>query len=156
VAAAYAAVRGAEPATVAQPATADLRALADEIVHVAIAVDAGRLTYAAVRDFDGCTTDVVTATRADELVARLHAGGCGREHVALEEVPAIAHPRPAPSLAKGTPGGERRTPVWRKPWLWVGVVGAVGVGVVLAASLWPRAPSYTATADFHSFALGAR
>jgi hypothetical protein len=155
VAAAFAAVAAEAPAEVA-PAPPGMRDLADEIVEVAIALDAGRLTYAAVRDFDGCATDVVTATRADELVARLHASGCARGgRAVLAELPVIAHPRPAPSLGKGL-AGERPVPVWRKPWLWVGVVGALGVGVVLAASLWPRDASYTATADFHSFALGAQ
>jgi len=78
------------------------------------------------------------------------------------EAPAIAHPRPAPApaiaAAKAAPagGGERRGSVWRRPWLGVGVVGALGVGVVLAASLWPRDATYSAVADFHSFALGAR
>jgi hypothetical protein len=132
-----------------------VRDLADEVLDVVIALDAGQLTYAAARDFDRCRTAPIVSTRAEDLVARLHAAGCGKDEP-LEELAVIAHPRPAPSLAKGPAGGERRTPVWRKPWLWVGVVGAVGVGVVLAASLWPRDPSYTATADFHSFALGAR
>ena len=130
--------------------------LADEVVEVVIAVDGGQLTYAAAREFDRCRTDPILSTRAEELVNRLHAAGCGR-YVPLEELPAIAHPRPAPSLTKAVPGGgERRPSVWRKPWLWVGVVGALGVGVVLAASLWPRDASYSAVAPFHSFALEAR
>ena len=55
--------------------------------------------------------------------------------------------------AAGVGGGAG---LWRKPWLWVGVVGAVGVGVVLAASLWPREPATRRSLDFHQFALGAR
>lgn len=125
----------------------------DEIVDAAIAIDAGVLTYAATRRADGCATEAITATRADELVRRLEAAPC-RSGAApsVLALPAIAHPRPVPSLAKTMPGGERRVSAWRRPWLWVGVVGALGVGVVLAASLWPREPSYSATANFGSFA----
>jgi hypothetical protein len=160
VATAFAAVRAEPTAETAAPAhsLADLDA---EIVRVAVAVDAGRLTYAAVRQGDGCETQPIVSTRADELVARLHAATCERGHkTTLAAVDVIAHPRASPSLTgsrgKAAASGERRTPVWRRPWLWVGVVGAVGVGVVLAASLWPRDAGYTATADFHSFALGGR
>jgi hypothetical protein len=157
VARAYAAVQPEAPLMSPEVQIARQRALdfADEAIEVVIAIDAGQLTYAATRHFDGCQTYPMMSTSATDLVTRLHAAGCGRgEPVPLETLPAIAHPRPLPPVT--APGGERRTPVWRKPWLWVGVVGAVGVGVVLAASLWPRDPSYTATADFHSFALGAR
>jgi len=130
----------------------------DATIEVAIAIDGGQLLYAATRREAGCMTDVVTARAADELVQKLSGAPCrGGAEVRVAEAPAIAHPRPAPLLTtKVAPGGERRPSVWRKPWLWVGVVGAVAVGVVLGASLWPRDPSYSATADFHSFALGQR
>ncbi len=131
----------------------------DVVVDVAIAIDAGQLVYAATRREAGCMTDVVSAARADELVRRLEVVPCrGGAEVSVANAPVIAHPRAAPSLVKAMPGGggERRVAVWRKPWLWVGVVGALGVGVVLAASLWPRDATYSAVADFHSFALGQR
>lgn len=153
VARAFAAVRPEAPAEAVE-APRGLLDLADEVVDVLIAVDAGQLTYAAARDFDRCRTDPVVATSAVELVARLHAAGCGRA-VPLAELPVIAHPRPVPSLATATRAAERPH-WWKKPWLWVGVVGAVGVGVVLAVSLWPRDASYSAVADFHSFALGQK
>lgn len=157
VAQAFAAARAGErPAAAAPAATGDPFALGvDDVIDAAIAIDGGRLTYAAARREPTCATEVVTATRAEEIVRRLHEAPCRAGAApSVREAPVIAHPRPAPSLAGRVPGGERRPPVWRKPWLWVGVVGALGVGVVLAASLWPRDASYSATADYHSFALG--
>jgi len=132
----------------------------DELVVAAIALDAGALTYAATLRRASCATDVLTATRAAELARRLseapcHAGAPAADVLAAE---AIAHPRPAPAIVVGraTSSTAERARWWRKPWPWVGVVGALGVGVVLAVSLWPRDASYSAVADFHSFALGAR
>lgn len=131
----------------------------DDVVDAAIAVDAGVLTYAATRARPGCSTDVVTSTRPDELLRRLDEATCrpGATSNPLD-APAIAHPRPAPSLTKMTPPPPppRRTRVWEKPLLWVGVVGALGVGVVLAVNLWPRDASYTLSTDFHQFSLRSR
>ena len=147
-----------------RPAARDIATLQrtlglDAVLVAAIALDGGVLTYAATLRRPGCGSDLVTATRVDELMRRLDAAPCRADApLAVLEAPAIAHPRPAPSLARGEVDGgrERRAPVWRKPWLWVGVVGALGVGVVLAASLWPRDATYSATVDFHQFAVSAR
>jgi hypothetical protein len=129
----------------------------DDVVEVAIAIDAGVLTYAATRARAGCATDVLVATRPDELVRRLDEATCKPGSASdPSTAPAIAHPRPAPSLTKTEPMMPRRTRVWDKPLLWVGVVGAVGVGVVLAVNLWPRDASYSIGADFHQFALSPR
>jgi hypothetical protein len=135
-------------------------------IEAAIAVDRGQLVYAATRREASCMTDVATGARADELVRRLDSLPCraGAE-VSVEQAPEIAHPRPAPLATAQKPTAspryarapvERRPAVWRKPWLWVGVVGALGVGVVLAASLWPREPTWSLSAGYGSFALGAR
>jgi tetratricopeptide (TPR) repeat protein len=132
----------------------------DEVIVVAIALDGGVLTYAATRRPGGCGTETLTSTRADELVKRLAAQSClAEEKIAVLEAPVIAHPRPSPSVANGGGGAtvrDRRTPLWKRPWLWVGVVGALGLGVVLAVNLWPRDATYSAALDFHQFALGAR
>jgi len=160
VARAFAAARAGERPAAPSLAEASLPASErlglDAVIEAAIAIDAGVLTFAARRRGRDCATDVVTATRADALARRLDEAPCraGAPAIAVAEAPVIAHPRAAPSLAKTAP--ERRARVWQKPWLWVGVVGALGVGVVLAASLWPRDASYSAVADFHSFALGGR
>ena len=132
---------------------------AERVVVAAIAVDAGVLTYAATRREAGCGTAMVTATRADELLRRLDGEACRPEaSLAVLEADAIAHPRAAPAGRVGA-GGERwhggRLRLWQRPWLWIGVVGAVGVGVVLAVSLWPRDATFSATADFHQFSLTA-
>lgn len=132
----------------------------DEVLVVAIASDAGVLTYAATRRPAGCGTETVTSVRAGELVKRLGEATClAEERVAVLEAPAIAHPRPLPSLVKGGgggAGGERRARLWQKPWLWVGVVGALGLGVVLAVNLWPRDATYSANVEYGQFALGRR
>jgi hypothetical protein len=129
----------------------------DEVIVAAIAIDAGVLTYAATRRTAGCGTETITATRSDELVKRLAESSClAEEKIAVLEAPAIAHPRPAPSLVARRAKSEGRTSLVRKPWLWIGVVGALGLGVVLAVNLWPRDATYSATLDFHQFALGQR
>ncbi|MDB4966558.1 MAG: hypothetical protein JWN44_2247 [Myxococcales bacterium] len=131
---------------------------ADAIVVAAISVDAGALTWAATKRQAGCGSDTVTETRADELVRRLDASGCrAQAPIAIFEAPAIAQPRPA--AAGRSAGGrrdrpERATRLWERPWIWVGVVGALGVGVVLAVNLWPRDATYTGTVDYHQFSLG--
>jgi hypothetical protein len=129
----------------------------DDVVEAAIAIDGGALTYAATRHRDGCATDVVTATKPEQLLRRLDEATC-RPGAASDPAtaPAIAHPRPAPSLTKTEPAMPRRTRIWEKPLLWVGVVGALGVGVVLAVNLWPRDASYSLSTDFHQFALRSR
>jgi hypothetical protein len=128
---------------------------ADRIVVAAISLDGGMLTYAATERQDGCGSETITATRPEELLRRLDEAACRREApVAVLEAPAIAHPRPTVAGAKGgeRPAGKPR--LWQRPWLWVGVVGAVGAGVVLAVSLWPRDASYSAQLDYHQFNLG--
>jgi hypothetical protein len=133
----------------------------DVVIEAAISIDHGVLTYAASRRETSCMTDVVVDTRAEQLLRRLDAIPCraGAE-VYVEDAPVIAHPEPVASGVKSgrakTAPNDRRVPLWRKPWLWVGVVGAVGVGVVLAVSLWPRDASYSTVVDFHQFGLGAR
>jgi hypothetical protein len=161
VARAFAAAPVAEAAPATEHAPADevtrvQRGLgADDVIVAAIAIDAGALTWAATRRGRECGTATLTSTRPDELVRRLHEAPCrANEPVAVLEATAIAHPRPAPATEPR--GRERRERPWQKPWLWVGVVGVVAVGVVLAVSLWPRDASYSAVADFHSFALGQR
>jgi hypothetical protein len=113
------------------------------------------LTYAATQRKDGCGSETITATRPEELLRRLDEEACRREApIAVLEAPAIAHPRPAAAVVKR---GERplgKTPVWQRPWLWLGVVGVVGAGVVLAVSLWPRDASYSAHLDYDQFNLG--
>ncbi|HEY2748628.1 MAG TPA: hypothetical protein VGL86_28600 [Polyangia bacterium] len=159
VAAVFASVQAAEPSAEPVPMPEGVGRLDAEIVDVAIAVDAGRLTYAGARRDNGCATALVVSTRADELVTRLHSATCDQgTDVIVAEAPVILHPRPAPAIARsgGAAVGERRVAVWRRPWLWVGVVGAIGVGVVLGVSLWPREATYSAGVDFHQFALGAR
>jgi hypothetical protein len=129
----------------------------DDVIAVALAVDAGVLTYAGVLKSDGCQTDVVVAMTTEEVVRRMHEATCKPGQVSYPETaPAIAHPRPAPSLTKAGPTVPRRTRVWEKPLLWVGVVGALGVGVVLAVNLWPRDASYSLSTDFHQFSLRLR
>jgi hypothetical protein len=130
----------------------------EEAVVVAVAIDRGVLTYAATRVDDGCATPTVISTRAEDLVRKVHEAPCReREPVTVYEVPEIAHPRPAPTLAKGGKlPSDHRTSMLRRPWLWVGVVGAIGVGVVLGVTLWPRQASYSAGLDYHAFAIGAR
>ena len=159
VARAYAAAPVADRGTLAGRQHEDKMAerLDVDVVQAAIAIDAGALTYAATRQRAGCATDVVTATRADDLLRRLDEATC-KPGAASDPAtaPAIAHPRPAPSLTKREARLPRRTRVWEKPLLWIGVVGAVGVGVVLAASLWPRDASYGLGGDFHSFAMVPR
>ncbi len=143
----------------ASPVEAALRTLgADEVVQAAIAIDAGALTYAAALHRQGCATAVIASTRADELSRRLREEQCRPGAlVPLDETPVIAHPRPVPVVGKrGQQIEERRVPVWRRPWLWVGVVGAIGVGVVLGVSLWPREATYSTTIDYHQFSLGVR
>jgi hypothetical protein len=129
----------------------------DAFVDAAIGVDAGVLTYAATRRRADCATDVLVSSRPEELVPRLHEATC-KPGTASDPLtaPAIAHPRPAPSLTKAGPTVPRRTRVWEKPLLWVGVVGALGVGVVLAVNLWPRDASYSLSTDFHQFSLRLR
>lgn len=134
----------------------------DEVVVASAAIDAGALALAASKRQAGCGTETVTAGRADELVQKLGAAECrGGQPVGVFDAPAIASPRPAaPSTAAAATavagGGPARPRLWQRPWLWVTVVGTVAVGVVLGATLWPRAPSYSGTVDFHQFALGAR
>ena len=127
----------------------------DEVIVAAVALDLGTLTYAATRRGAGCGTETLTSTRAGELVERLSVATCvAGEGLTLLEAPAIAHPRLAPSsVTNGSGTVERHPRAWRKPWLWVGVVGAVGLGVVLAVNLWPRDATYAATLDFHQFAV---
>lgn len=133
----------------------------DEVIVVAIAIDGGSLTYAAARMESGCGTPTVTAMSAADLVRKVHDAPCRESQaITVYEVPEIAHPRPAPAIAAMGGGAkrpiDRRVPVWRKPLLWVGVVGAVGVGVVLGVTLWPRQATYSAGLGFNQFALGVR
>ena len=129
----------------------------DEVIVAAIAIDAGVLTYAATRRSAGCGTQTIVSMKPDELVKRLAGEPClAEEKIAVLDAPAIAHPRPAPSLVARGATREGRTSLVRKPWLWIGVVGALGLGVVLAVNLWPRDATYSATLDFHQFALGQR
>lgn len=165
VAKAYAAVaaggRDADaPAAVAATTPAEIitRLGLDELVRVAIAIDAGALTYAAARLGEGCASDVVVATSAEELVRRLGAATCRSGAVAnVEAAEPIARPRAAIAGKGGARGRiDHGTPLWRKPWVWAGVVGAIGVGVVLGVTLWPRQASYSAGLDYHAFALEPR
>jgi hypothetical protein len=133
----------------------------DEVVVAAIAIDGGSLTYAAARMESGCGTPTVISTSAQDLVRKVHEAPCRESQaITVYEVPEIVHPRPAPAIATKSGAAarpiDRRVPVWRKPLLWVGVVGAVGVGVVLGVTLWPRQATYSAGLDFHQFALGVR
>jgi hypothetical protein len=155
---------GAPPPLVLDvPSVAGVEALRDtlgidEVIVAAIAIDAGTLSYAATRRPAGCGTETIVSTKPDELVKRLGESTClAEERIAVLEAPPIAHPRMSPSLASGGASArDGRTPVWKKPWLWIGVVGALGVGVVLAVNLWPRDATYSAALDFHQFALGQR
>jgi hypothetical protein len=143
------------PKTVEHPSDADdvetqMRTLGlDEILVAAIAFDGDVIHYAATRRAPGCGTDTLTGTRADELVRRLHEARC-RPGVPLAITPPEIAPRRAAVAV------ERRARVWQRPWFWVTLVGAVGVGVVVAVNVWPRDPSYSTTLDFHQFALGRR
>lgn len=121
----------------------------DEIVVAAIALDGGAIRYAATRRARGCGSATVEGTRADELVRRLKEAPCRAGAPLVVAAPTVTA-RPSPERA------ERRARLWRRPWFWVTLVGAVGVGVVVAVNLWPRDPSYSATLDFHQFALGRR
>lgn len=126
-----------------------MRTLAiDEFVVAAVALDGETIHYAAARRAHDCSTEAIEGTRADEIVRRLHEAACKPGANVEVKAPVIA---PRPTIVV-----ERRTPVWRRPWLWLTVVGALGVGVVVAVNLWPRDASYSATLDFHQFALGAR
>jgi len=164
VAKAFAAVgpsaRGSqEPSDLPTPTAAEIvrRLGLDELVRVAIAIDAGTLTYAAARLGDGCASDVIVATNAEELVRRVNAATCRSGVVAnVEGAEPIAHPRAAVVQGGARGASDHRTAVWRKPWLWAGVVGAIGVGVVLGVTLWPRQASYSAGLDYHAFALEGR
>jgi hypothetical protein len=119
--------------------------------------DLGAPVMAGQRVQRDCATATVIAPRADELLRRADAAAC-RAGAAIDvlRAPPLAHPRPAPSLtARLVRPPPARAPVWRKPWLWVGIVGALGVGVVIVANVVPRAASYTGTLGFRSFALSA-
>ncbi|MCA1665123.1 MAG: hypothetical protein LC659_12785, partial [Myxococcales bacterium] len=71
----------------------------DEVIVAAIAIDGGALTYAATLRRASCATDVVTATRADELARRLGEAPCRSGAPAdVLAAEAIAHPRPPPAL----------------------------------------------------------
>lgn len=148
-----------EPAPAAKRQSLAAALALDDVIDAAIAVDGGVLTYAATRRRDDCATDVVVATRPDELLRRLDEATCRPGATSNpSDAPAIAHPRPAPSrttpfLTKETPLPTRAGRAWEKPLIWVGVVGALGVGVVLAVNLWPRDASYSLSTDFHQFAL---
>jgi hypothetical protein len=123
----------------------------DNVVVAAIAVDGNVIHYAATRRGRDCGTETLKSTRADDLLRRLDEAPCRAGAPLAVERPAIA-PRPQrPPVTV-----ERRPSLWRRPWLWVTLVGTVGVGVVVAVSLWPRDPSYSLTLDFHPFALERR
>ncbi|HEY2749144.1 MAG TPA: hypothetical protein VGL86_31210, partial [Polyangia bacterium] len=72
---------GDAPAVAEQVAATDAESVQrvlglDELVVAAIAIDAGALTYAATLRRANCATDVLTATRADELARRLREAPC--------------------------------------------------------------------------------
>jgi hypothetical protein len=121
----------------------------DGVIVATIALDGNVLHYAATRRGPGCGTPTLSGTRPDELVRRLDEARCQPGAPLVLEAPTIASRR-APATV------ERRTRVWQRPWFWVTLVGAVGVGVVVAVNVWPRDPSYSTTLDFHQFALGRR
>jgi hypothetical protein len=130
----------------------------DEALIVAGGRDLGAPVLVAQRAQHECATATVIAPRADELLRRADAAAC-RPGTAIDllRAPPLTHPRPAPSLTeRHGPPPPARAPLWRKPWLWVGVVGAVGVGVVIVANVVPRAASFTGTLSFREFALSAR
>jgi hypothetical protein len=124
----------------------------DDALLVAVGKDGGTQVLAAQRVRPGCATATVVSPHADELWQRARAAECRPgQKIDVLAAPLIVHSR-SPSLVQVRP--RPVTPVWRRPWLWVGLVGALGVGVVIAASVVPRAASYTGTLDFHAFALG--
>jgi hypothetical protein len=147
----------------AAPTEAGLAALfsalpVEQALVVAGGRDLGAPVLVAQRVQRDCATATVQAPRADELLRRADAAAC-RPGVAIDllRAPALAHPRPAPLLTeRHVKPPPARLPVWRKPWLWVGVVGALGVGVVVVANVVPRAASFNGTLSFRDFALGAR
>jgi hypothetical protein len=118
-----------------------------------VGVDGGAPGWGAQRLQRDCVTELVTATGVDELVRRLDGAACGARQIGVLEAPAIAHPRSPPRPAAATGKVARRTPAWQRPWVWMAVVSAVAVGVVVGVNVWPREATYSATVDFHRFAL---
>jgi hypothetical protein len=127
----------------------------DETILLVSSHDLGATVFAAQRVRPGCATATLLGPRTDELWRRVEAADCraGQPIDVLQAEP-IAHPHPAPSLVNAPPV-QSRPPAWRKPWLWVGLVGALGAGVVVVATVVPRAATYTVTLNAHSFGVGA-
>lgn len=150
----------------AQPSVAGVDAAraalgVDAVVVAAVSLDGGELTYAAQRLQAGCASAVVVEAHAEALARRLETSACGEPRLGVLEAPAIAQPRherPIALARASTPPPRDarpmlRTPLWRRPWLWVAGVSALAVGVVVGVTLWPRPPTYSATIGFNQFAL---
>jgi hypothetical protein len=63
----------------------------------------------------------------------------------------IAKPHPRAEPTKSKPKDRRR--IWEKPWLWVGLVGAVSIVVLVVAQTVPSSPSVSVAIDGSRFGV---
>jgi hypothetical protein len=126
----------------------------DGVLVASVAVDGEARAYAAAWSRPGCVTATLSDSDAATLLRRLEAAPCAPGRLERPTAPTIARgARPARATATRAARAERARRGWQRPWIWMTAVGALAVGVVVGVTLWPRAPTYSATLDFHQFSL---